>query len=371
MPEWITPITNRNAYDVYSAKQYIERMKGKSGTLTDMRGCLNASDLNRIEGNIEYLLDRGGVSYNRQTWSVGDIPTASDKSRILSGINAIVVLYNMQSTIPSNILTFQNVNAIEQICLDASQIEPPSIQMMPHLDGVLSYFDSDDGIGREGYTHDIWVNRIQGGGNMQLWNVGIAADGALDFRPNTGNYSGNGKFSCNTTESATMYVLFKRDGTSIIDNYIHICGSVANGENFPYVGASESYWKYGVQFMLNNNAYVDTGLFQFDITNDAIRDMSLSCLDYHVVCCVRQKNGAVYDNIMYVDGSLIGRIDGTPYPPGTNYGVCIGVDSFGYEDATFDGYDTLIKMIAVGNQAHTAQQVAENSAWLLNHFNIE
>lgn len=250
--------------------------------------------------------------------------------------------------------------------------EKPSLPMMPHLDGVLSYFDSDDGIGRDG-THDIWVNRIQGGGDMSLWNVGVASDGALDFRPNTGNGSGNGRFSCNAAESATMYVLFKRTGDGDIDNYIHVCGSVANGEHFPYVGASEGSWKYGIQFMLNSNVWTDayTGLFQYDITGDAIRDFSLSFLDYHVVCCVRQKNGAVYDNIMYVDGSLIGRIDGTLYPPGTNYGVCIGIDSFGYADATHDGYDTLFKMIAVGNQAHTAQQVAENSAWLLSHFGIE
>lgn len=247
--------------------------------------------------------------------------------------------------------------------------EKPSLPMMPHLDGVLCYYDCNDGIGRDG-THDVWNNRIQGGGDMQLWNVGIAADGALDFRTNTGNGSGNGRFSC-STENATMYVLFKRTGGGDISNYIHICGSVANGEHFPYVGNDGSYWKLGVQFMLNRNGYGTGGVFQFDITNDCIRDMSISCLDYHVVCCVRQKNGAVYDNIMYVDGSLIGRIDGTPYPPGTNYGVCLGVDSFGFEDATYDGYDTLVKMIAVGSQAHTAQQVAENSAWLLNHFNIE
>ena len=258
-------------------------------------------------------------------------------------------------------------------CGDELIWEKPSLPMMPHLDGVLSYFDSDDGIGREG-THDIWVNRIQGGGDMQLWNVGVASDGALDFRTNTGNYSGNGRFSCGTTENATMYVLFRRTGLSVINNYLHICGSVANGEHFPYVGNDGSYWKLGVQFMLNKNAWQESGGVNgdttFDITMRSIK-ANIGNTEYHVVCCIRQKNGAVYDNIMYVDGSLIGRIDGTPYPPGTSYGVCIGVDSFGYEDATYDGYDTYVKMVAVGNQAHMAQQVAENSAWLLSHFGIE
>lgn len=253
--------------------------------------------------------------------------------------------------------------------------EKPSLPMMPHLDGVLSYFDSDDGIGRDG-THDIWVNRIQGGENMLLWNVGVASDGALDFRTNTGNGSGKGRFSCSTTENATMYVLFKRTGAAIIKNYIHICGSVTDGEHFPYIGAPSDYWKYGVQFMLNKNAlpydegYLTGGVFFLDITYGGIADTSLSCFDYHVVCCIRQKNGAVYGNRMYVDGTYIGEIDGTSYPPGTNYGVCIGVDSLGFADETYDGYDTYVKMVAVGNQAHTAQQVAENSAWLLSHFNI-
>lgn len=234
--------------------------------------------------------------------------------------------------------------------------------------GALCYYDCNDGIGTEG-GNPAWVNRISGGSNMILHNASVAQDGAISFYG--GNDPGNGKFSCSTTESATMYVLFKRTGSSVINNYIHICGSVANGEHFPYVGDSGSLWIHGIQFMLNNNAYVDTGLFQFDITGDAIRDMSISCLDYHVVCCIRQKNGAVYDNIMYVDGSLIGRIDGSSYPPGTNYGVCIGVDSFGYEDKTHDGHDTLIKMIAIGNTAHSAAQIAENSAWLKNYYSIE
>ena len=260
--------------------------------------------------------------------------------------------------LPSDMLDFYTKAEIDSIVIDS----------MPHMDGILSYFDCADGIGTEG-VYPAWMNRVSGGSNMILHNASIAQDGAISFYG--GNDSGNGRFSCGTNENATMYVLFKRTGGVDIGNYIHVCGSVANGEHFPYVGNDGSYWKYGVQFMLNKNAWQElAGLFQLDITNDNIRDASISCLDYHVVCCIRQKNGAAYNNIMYVDGTYIGRIDGTPYPPGTNYGVCVGVDSFGYEDATYDGYDTLIKMIAVGNQAHSAQQVAENSAWLLAHYGI-
>lgn len=259
--------------------------------------------------------------------------------------------------------------SIDAVYIGSDLVWSSNPTTMPHLDGVLCYYDCDDGIGTEG-GNPAWVNRISGGSNMALHNASVAQDGAISFYG--GNDPGNGKFSCNTTENATMYVLFKRTGDGNADNYIHICGSVANGQHFPYVGGSSSLWIHGIQFMLNSNVYTDayTGLFQYDITGNAIRDFSLSCLDYHVVCCIRQKNGAVYDNLMYVDGIYFGRIDGSLYPPGTNYGVCIGVDSFGYEDKTHDGYDTLIKMIAVSNQAHTAQQVVENSLWLLDHFNI-
>lgn len=288
----------------------------------------------------------------------------------------VAVSTHFQS-IPSNAAYFQI--AVGRAPNMTSPISPQDLkscivcysmaETMPHLDGVLCYYDCDDGIGTEG-GNPVWINRVSGGSDMILHNASVAQDGAISFYG--GDDPGNGKFSCNTTESATMYVLFKRTGDGNADNYIHICGSVANGQHFPYVGGSSALWIHGIQFMLNSNVYTDayTGLFQYDITGNAIRDFSLSCLNYHVVCCVRQKNGAVYDNLMYVDGTYIGRVDGSSYPPGTNYGVCIGVDSFGYEDKTHDGYDTLIKMIAVSNQANTAQQVTENSLWLLNHFNI-
>ena len=63
MAVWINPVYDRTQEDVEYAKQKIAEWIAadtmeNSLVVHDLKGCLNVSDLNRIEGNIKYLAEQ-------------------------------------------------------------------------------------------------------------------------------------------------------------------------------------------------------------------------------------------------------------------------------------------------------------------------
>ena len=104
---WQSPITDRTQADV-DARNAL--------------GTLNASDLNRIEGNSEYLAQELGVSLSTApTWAQTSIPVESDYQRILSNLGTLmgaVYLPNGAPELPSMPLnSYTQYNTIEQIQL--------------------------------------------------------------------------------------------------------------------------------------------------------------------------------------------------------------------------------------------------------------
>lgn len=92
------------------------------GTVYDLKGCLNLSDLTRIEDNTSYLATRltqyrYDIDVITKEWSSGDLPTAQDMTRIGRNIGSIIKGFakSSESTeIPSTMLSYEDINTLEK-----------------------------------------------------------------------------------------------------------------------------------------------------------------------------------------------------------------------------------------------------------------
>lgn len=121
-------IYDRTEEDVARVKELTE--KYLSGTITesekaewhgDMKGALNLSDLNRVEGNLSVIAELLSLSITTKTWSIGTIPRESDYQRICDNLqtlrNAIPEVNTPEVPNPP-LNTYQKWNDIERIIFD-------------------------------------------------------------------------------------------------------------------------------------------------------------------------------------------------------------------------------------------------------------
>lgn len=135
MAVWIEPIFDRTDEDVEFAREQIskwiaEELSGNPIETYDLKGCLNLVDLNRIEGNINYLNETliklhypPGAS--SKTWERSGLPTARDISRILNNIRLIISVYHQQENapeVPESMGSYTDINAIEENLLLIKQL---------------------------------------------------------------------------------------------------------------------------------------------------------------------------------------------------------------------------------------------------------
>ena len=93
----------------------------KLGVVYDLKGCLNLSDISRIEGNIAYLAERltqnrYDIVVNSKEWSADDLPTAQDMKRIGANIRSLISEFAKSSeseTVPDVMLSYEDINALE------------------------------------------------------------------------------------------------------------------------------------------------------------------------------------------------------------------------------------------------------------------
>ena len=91
------------------------------GVVYDLKGCLNLSDLSRIEGNVAYLAEkltqyRYDVVANTREWAGEDLPTTMDMSRIGDNIRSLISEFAKSSkstTVPDVMLSYADINALE------------------------------------------------------------------------------------------------------------------------------------------------------------------------------------------------------------------------------------------------------------------
>ena len=129
--KWIVPVVDRTLRDVQDALAQIEMWRtqvanGQSPTVTELKGCLNVTDLNRIEGNTRYIsqfLQGYGFQTNVTTkvdWTDESLPNVADVNRIINNIKEIRNKYYEPAGMPSlpqTMVSFSDINAIEQSLL--------------------------------------------------------------------------------------------------------------------------------------------------------------------------------------------------------------------------------------------------------------
>ena len=122
-----TPIYDRSLNDItFATAKLKEWVADKSLDRYDLKGCLNVADINRIEGNIQYVsehLNRLGYTQEVDTkvWNISDIPTTADVTRIVRNLNALVSAYDVEESTPSvpeGMLSYTEINDIEKIIWD-------------------------------------------------------------------------------------------------------------------------------------------------------------------------------------------------------------------------------------------------------------
>lgn len=127
MAVWIDPIFDRTDEDVTFAKEQVQawitaQLTGNPIETYELKGCLNLTDINRIEGNIQYLSDRlDSLHYppgtNCKTWTRSGMPTDRDIRRILNNVKLIISAYYQQegvTDVPESMGTYTDINAIEE-----------------------------------------------------------------------------------------------------------------------------------------------------------------------------------------------------------------------------------------------------------------
>lgn len=91
------------------------------GVVYDLKGCLNLSDITRIEDDIAYLSNllisyRFPVATNSKEWTTMGLPTDEDMKRIAANIRSLFEGFYAPveaSPIPEVMLSYQDINALE------------------------------------------------------------------------------------------------------------------------------------------------------------------------------------------------------------------------------------------------------------------
>ena len=91
------------------------------GTTYDLKGCLNLSDLTRIEDDIEYLASRltkygYPINSTSKEWMIDSLPTVQDMERICNNLRSIhngFARSSKATNVPTSMLSYEDINALE------------------------------------------------------------------------------------------------------------------------------------------------------------------------------------------------------------------------------------------------------------------
>ena len=118
MAEWISPVYDRTQYDVEYAKSQIR----SGNNLSELKGCFNVTDINRIENNTRYIADRLNVlkysnTITTKTWDISGVPNSNEIARLINNVAALISAYYLPEgapPLPSTLITFEQVNSLEK-----------------------------------------------------------------------------------------------------------------------------------------------------------------------------------------------------------------------------------------------------------------
>ena len=117
-------VTNEDSVELKTdGLAYVEddTLVAQFGAVYDLKGCLNLSDITRIEDNIEYLSSqlkayKSPTIIHCKEWSKNGLPTAMDMERIGANIRSLFTGYYTPSgatEVPYLILSYEDINALE------------------------------------------------------------------------------------------------------------------------------------------------------------------------------------------------------------------------------------------------------------------
>ena len=133
---WQPPVTDRTQADIDRAKYLLGigydnlTAAEKSEWDAGMKGCRNIGDINRVLGNIQFLADQVGVTvYTLPTqqysgWLTDNITYSGEMSdlwKILQNLQTLNDALSTAEPIPTDWLTFEGWNALEELLLTLSQ----------------------------------------------------------------------------------------------------------------------------------------------------------------------------------------------------------------------------------------------------------
>lgn len=151
MADWIEPIFDRTPADVTRAKlkvkEWIEALaRGESVEISDLKGYINAVDLNRIENDTEYLSMASELKLSIKTdWKRTDLPNESDIERIIKNIQDLIVDFEFGTftyEMPTTILTYSHANTVEHnLSLIKYLLEDMSTRIQAEFAHIDAYAD--------------------------------------------------------------------------------------------------------------------------------------------------------------------------------------------------------------------------------------
>ena len=133
MANWLDPVFDRTEADVNFAKEQIALWRNKLEPVSDsyaLKGCLNISDINRIEENVQYLsdvLNELGYPQGAYTkrWGKDNLPNVGDVRRILFNVELLLDAYYKTPgapSVPGSMSAYTDINAIEENLYNIKQL---------------------------------------------------------------------------------------------------------------------------------------------------------------------------------------------------------------------------------------------------------
>lgn len=153
-------VYDRNILDISEAKELTEKIQTTGfSSLTEnekqkwqsgLKGTLNYTDLNRIEGNSLELAQMVGVSVDapKTNWTMTDIPTQRDFKRIRDNVQKIRSSNYVYSDTPVTpelpLNRYEKINDIEKILFDVYDMYTRNMSAIYYVGEI---WDEDEEIG--------------------------------------------------------------------------------------------------------------------------------------------------------------------------------------------------------------------------------
>lgn len=118
MAEWMSPVYDRKQSDVDYAKSQLS----KGNNISELKGCFNVGDINRIENDIRYIADRLNVlkytnTVTTKSWDMYRVPNVTEVNRLINNVSKLITAYYRPADspdLPVTLLTYEQVNALEK-----------------------------------------------------------------------------------------------------------------------------------------------------------------------------------------------------------------------------------------------------------------